>query len=94
MSKQMKRLSVLLFALLIACPAIACSELEIQSQRFAAVADSICQLGNEGVIEKDIAKKIYFKMLETLQQDYDTNEPLGKERLTRVFTLLNLECEL
>ena len=90
-----KRLSVVLLALLIArSPAYACSELEMQSQRLAAIANNICQLGNEGAIEKGIAKELYFKRLETLQKDYDTNEPLGKERLTRVFTLLNLECEL
>lgn len=94
MNKQMKHLSVLLLALSISSPAIACSEVEIQSQRFAAVADNICQLGNEGVIEKGIAKELYNEMLEKLMKDYDTNENLGKERLTRVFTLLNLKCEL
>ena len=94
MSKQMKRLSVLLLALSIPSPAIACSEVEIQSQRFAAVADNICQLGKEGVIEKGIAKELYNGMLEKLKKDYDTNQPLGKERIARIFTLLNLECEL
>ena len=92
-NQTMKKL-VLFLSLLIASPAIACSEVEIESQKIAAVANNICRLGNEGVIEKAIAKELYFEMLETLQKDYDANAPLGKERLTRVFTLLDLNCEL
>ncbi len=89
----MKKL-VLLLSLLIASPASACSEVEIQSQRLAAVADNICQLATEGIIEKPIARELRNKMLDKLTEDYDTNQPLGKERLTRVFTLLDLKCEL
>ena len=90
----MKRLSIFLLTLLTASPATACSEVEIQSQRIAAVADSICQLGNDGVIEKGIAKGLYNNMLKKLSKDYENNEPLAGERLTRVFMLLDLECEL
>jgi len=66
---------------------------EIKSQNIAAVANNICLPGNDGAIDKCIAKELYFKMLETLEKDYDANVPLGKERLARVFTLLDLNCE-
>ena len=89
----MKKLFLLL-SLFIPGPATACSEVEIQSQRTAAVADSICQLGNEGVIEKRVAKELYNNMLKKLSKNYENNKPLAGERLTRVFILLDLNCEL
>ena len=89
----MKRL-LLLLSFLIASPAMACSEVEIQSQKIAAVANNICQLGNKGIIDKSIAKEMYAEILEKLKKDYKANSSLSKERLTRVFTLLDLNCEL
>ena len=73
---------------------MACSEVEIQSQKIAAVANNICHLGNKGVIDKSIAKELYFKILEKLSKDFDANQLLGKEHITRVFVLLDLNCEL